>query len=55
MTRRESAVLLVGIVAGWLAAVSAHLIAHRMAGSCVEMTVPNAPPPMPSALSPSGT
>ena len=46
MTRRESAVLLVGIVVGWLASVSAPLIAHQMAGSCVEMTLPNQTPPV---------
>jgi hypothetical protein len=40
VTRRESGVLLVGIVAGWLASVSAHLIAHQMIGGCIEMTLP---------------
>jgi hypothetical protein len=45
VTRRESALLVGGMVAGWLASVSAHLIAHQMAGGCIELTVPREPPP----------
>ena len=45
MTRRESVVLLTGMVAGWLASVSAHLVAHARDGGCVEVTVPREAPP----------
>ncbi len=39
-SRRYALPLCAGILLGWLAAVSAHLVAHQIAGGCVELTLP---------------